>query len=167
MIDYAKLDQTWLVITPQSPFKETADLQDQGMRLEMVQSCIEDNPKLFASDVEFDLPRPNYTIDTLKKLQLDNPHHSFVLIMGEDNIVNFEKWKSYEQILQMVEVFVYPRPNTPDSYFKTHPKVTVVSCPLLDISSSFIRESIQNKHSIKYMVHSNVETIISKNNYFL
>ena len=161
MIDYANLDQTWLVITPQSPFKINDDILDQEKRLEMIQLSIADNPKLKASNVEFAMPKPNYTAFTLQKLQSENIDKTFVLIMGEDNLQQLHKWKNFEYILENFEIYVYPRPNTETSILKSHPKVTIVNTPLLDISSTFIRESVSKGYSAKYKVHDRIIDLIA------
>lgn len=160
MIHLAQLDEVWLVVTPQNPFKINADLMDENERMKMVKIAIKDNSKLKSCDIEFNLPKPNYTIDTLIYLQKAHPENKFYLVIGEDNLVNFDKWKDYNLIFENFEVLVYPRPYTPNSTFKIHPRVHIYNCPLLDISSTYIRENLKYGKSIKYLVHDEVEKYI-------
>lgn len=160
MLDLATLDEVWLVVTPQNPFKINVELMDENERMKMVNLAIKDNPKLKSCAVEFDLPKPNYTIDTLLYLKKKHPENTFFLIIGEDNLVHFDKWKDYNLIFENVEVLVYPRPDTPNTPFKVHHRVHLYNCPLLDISSTLIRENLKNGKSIKYLVHNEVEKYI-------
>lgn len=160
MIDLAHLDEVWLVVTPQNPFKQKSDLMDENDRLNMVNIATKDNPKLKSSAIEFDLPQPNYTIDTLYFLKNKHPENQFFLVIGEDSLVHFDKWKDYNHILESFEVLVYPRPYTPNTQLKMHPRVHFYNCPLLDISSSSIRENLKYGKSIKYLVHDEVEKYI-------
>lgn len=163
MIDMAGLDEVWLVVTPLNPFKKHTELLDEKERLLMVEIAIKSNPKLKSSDIEFGLPKPNYTIDTLMHLQNMYPKHIFYLLMGEDNLVKFDQWKDYERIFENFEVLVYPRPYTPNTQLKIHPRVHIFNCPLLDISSTYVRENIKYGKSIKYLVPENVEEYIMRN----
>jgi nicotinate-nucleotide adenylyltransferase len=162
MVDLANLDEVWLVVTPLNPFKKADDLLDQNERLEMVNLAIKNNPKLKSSEIEFSLPQPNYTIDTLLHIKKIYPNDQFFLVIGEDNLVKFDQWKEYNKIFEEVEVLVYPRPYTPNSQFKIHPRVHIFNTPLLDISSTYIRENIKYGKSIKYLVAEEVEQFILK-----
>lgn len=162
MIELAGLDEVWLVVTPQNPFKINSELMDENVRLDLINIAIKDNPKLKSCDVEFGLPKPNYTIETLLHLQKKYKQNQFFLIIGEDNLVHFDKWKDYNLILNNVEVLVYPRPNSQNSKLKTHPRVHFYNCPMFDISSTYIRENLKNGKSIKYLVHEGVEKYILK-----
>jgi nicotinate-nucleotide adenylyltransferase len=155
------LDQVWFILSPQNPFKKNKSLLHEFDRYTLVEKAIADNFRLKVSDIEFNLPRPSYTVDTLAVISEKHPDHQFVLIMGEDNLVQFENWKNYEKILEYYQLYVYPRPETPEHNFKTHPKVKFIDAPLLDISATFIRNSIKEGKSIKYMVPEPVETYIS------
>lgn len=154
------LEQVWFIVSPQNPFKKNKSLLHEFDRLKMVEMAIADNFKLQVSDVEFSLPKPSYTIDTLTVLAERFPMHEFKLIMGEDNLVQFENWKNYEKILEYYELYVYPRPNTPAHNFKEHPKVKFIEAPLLDISATYIRNALQNKRPIRYMVPDAIEEYI-------
>jgi nicotinate-nucleotide adenylyltransferase len=160
MLDLAGLDEVWLVVTPLNPFKKKDELMDESERLKMVNMAISANPKLKSSDVEFSLPRPNYTYDTLMYLKNQFRDITFFLIIGEDNLVKFDQWKDYDLIFENFEVLVYPRPYTPNTQLKIHPRVHIFNCPLLDISSTYIRENIKYGKSIKYLVPEAVENYI-------
>lgn len=161
------LEQVWFVVSPQNPFKKTKSLLHEFDRLDMVERAIADNNRLKATDVEFLMPRPSYTIDTLRKLQEKFPQHTFTLIMGEDNLEQFANWKAYEGILTGFGLYVYPRPNSPITIFRDHPNVRLVQAPLLDISATFIRESIRANRSIRYMVPEVVEEIIVRKKFYV
>lgn len=162
MIDLALLDEVWLVVTPLNPFKKRDELLDENERLKMVNLAIGDNKKLRSSDIEFDLPKPNYSIETILFLKQKFPQNKFYLVMGEDNLLKFDQWKDYDKIFEEVEVLVYPRPYTPNTQLKIHPRVHIFNTPLLDISSTYIRENIKYGKSIKYLVPESVETYIMK-----
>ncbi|NBA85139.1 nicotinate-nucleotide adenylyltransferase [Emticicia sp. CRIBPO] len=154
------LDQVWFIVSPQNPFKKNKSLLHEFDRYTLVEKAIADNFKLKVNDVEFHLPKPSYTIDTLAVISEKNPGHEFILIMGEDNLVQFENWKNYEKILEYYQLYVYPRPETAEHNFKNHPKVKFIDAPLLDISATFIRNSLKEGKSIKYMVTEEVEEYI-------
>lgn len=160
MVELAQLDEVWLTVTPQNPFKHKHDLLDANERLHMVNLAIANNARLRSSDVEFNLEKPNYTIDTMLYLKDIYPQHTFYLVMGEDNLVKFDLWKDYELIFENCEVLVYPRPYTPNTQLKIHPRVHIFNCPLLDVSSTYIRENIKYGKSIKYLVPEVVENYI-------
>ncbi|MBO0932486.1 nicotinate (nicotinamide) nucleotide adenylyltransferase [Fibrella aquatilis] len=165
------LGQVWFVVSPQNPFKKTKSLLHEFDRLDMVERAIADNNRLKATDVEFSMPKPSYTIDTLDKLRSTFPQHTFRLIMGEDNLAQFANWKAHERILTEIGLYVYPRPAresvTMPSPFLTHANVRLVSAPLLDISATFIREAIRTNRSIRYMVPDVVEEMITRKKFYL
>jgi nicotinate-nucleotide adenylyltransferase len=161
------LSQVWLVVSPQNPFKKNKSLLHEFDRYEMVQRAIADNHKLRVTDVEFAMPRPSYTIDTLTKLQEKHPEHEFKLIVGEDNLGQFKNWKNYEKILEYYGLYVYQRPNAAPHDFGNHEAVRFVNAPMLDISATFIRECLKNNRPIKYMVTEAVEGMIYAKKYYL
>lgn len=154
------LDQVWFVVSPQNPFKKNKSLLHEFDRLTMVEKAIEDNFKMKAIDIEFRMPKPNYTIDTLTKIAETHPEKEFVLIMGEDNLVQFENWKNYDKILEYYKLYVYPRPNTAPHNFKDHPKVKFIEAPLLDISATYIRKCLKEGRPIRYLVRDEVAEYI-------
>jgi nicotinate-nucleotide adenylyltransferase len=161
------LAQVWFVVSPQNPFKKNSSLLHEFDRLDMVEKAIADNRLLRATDVEFNMPRPSYTIDTLNRLQEKYPEHTFKLIIGEDNLGQFGNWKNYEEILEKFGLYVYPRPNSAKSDFTEHPNVAFVKAPLLDISATFIRECIKNNKPIRYMIPETVEKYIELKRFYL
>ncbi|WP_205501681.1 nicotinate (nicotinamide) nucleotide adenylyltransferase [Rufibacter psychrotolerans] len=157
------LDTVWLVVSPQNPFKPSSSLLHEFDRLQMVRLAIADNAELGVTDIEFRMPKPSYTIDTLTYLQERYPTYQFALIMGEDNLATFHKWKNYEEILDHYEVLVYPRPGSakaPDA-ISNHPRVQLVPAPLLDISATFIRKCLKAGKSTRYLLAEPVEEYIT------
>ncbi|GAB3500396.1 nicotinate (nicotinamide) nucleotide adenylyltransferase [Spirosoma knui] len=161
------LDQVWFVVSPQNPFKKTKSLLHEFDRLDMVERAIADNSCLKATDIEFSMPKPSYTIDTLTRLGEKHPQHTFRLIIGEDNLEQFANWKNHDKILEFYGLSVYPRPRAAESPFKTHPNVQVVEAPLLDISATFIRDCIRRNRSIRYMVPEVVEEMIIRKKFYV
>ena len=161
------LDQVWFVVSPHNPLKNRNTLAKDQARLQMVRLAIEDNPKLKVSNIEFSLPKPSYTIDTMVYLHEKYPQHQFSLIMGSDNFASIEKWKNYELLLQRYPVYIYNRKDWP---LKTnlHKKADIrpQDMPLLDISSTFIRQSIMEGKSIRYMVPDNVWQYLEGSNLY-
>ncbi len=166
MAQNTDLNQVWFVVTPRNPFKKNNSLLHEFDRLTMVERAIAENYKLKVSDIEFNLPKPSYTIDTLTVLSEKHPDHEFVLIMGEDNLGQFENWKNFSQILEFYHLYVYGRTNTPEHKFNNHPKVQFIDAPLLDISATYIRKQIEEGKNIKYLVTEPVEDYIYLKNFY-
>lgn len=160
MANSGVLDQVWFVVSPQNPFKKAANLLHEFDRYDMVEKAIADNPKLKVSDIEFSMPKPSFTIDTLVRFTEKYPQNEFKLIIGEDNLGQFSKWKNANKILEYYGLLVYPRPKAEPHNYADHPKVTFIEAPLLDISATFIRNQIQSGKPIKYMVPEVVEGYI-------
>lgn len=160
MAEHTDLSKVWLVVSPHNPFKSEKSLLHEFDRYDMVKAAIADNYKLEVSDVEFHLPRPSYTIDTLTYLTEKHPGKEFKVIIGEDNLESFTKWKNYEQILNLYGLYVYPRPNVTNSDLKRHDRIRMVDAPLLDISATYIRNCVRNNKSIRYLVPEPVEQLI-------
>ena len=153
MAHHTDLDQVWFVVSPQNPFKKKSTLANDYDRLHLVQLAIEDNPKLRASNIEFGLPQPSYTIDTLTYLKEKYPEKSFTLIMGGDNLMTLPKWKNFELLIRDYRIFVYTRPNYELGRLAEHPSITLFDdVPQMDISASFIRNSIKNGQSVQYLL---------------
>ena len=168
LAEYSDLDQVWFVVTPQSPFKVKNSMLDNYQRLEMVYRATKDYPKLRPSDIEFSLPQPNYTINTLAYLQEKFPEHEFALIMGEDNLKSFHKWKNYELILEGYHLYVYPRisEGVIEPQFQKHKKVHFVNAPIMELSSTFIRNAIKDGKNIRPMLPENVWTYLDEMNFY-
>ncbi|SNR54855.1 nicotinate (nicotinamide) nucleotide adenylyltransferase [Lutibacter flavus] len=168
MAEFSDLDEVWFVITPMSPFKQKSSMLSNLHRLAIVNVAVENYPKLKTSDIEFKLPQPNYTINTLIHIEEKYPEHQFCLIMGEDNLKGFHKWKNYETILENYELYVYPRisEGKTESQFLKHPKVHTVNAPIVQVSSTFIRKAIKGKKDISTMLPSNVWKYIDEMNFY-
>jgi len=165
MQDRTDLDEVWFVVSPQNPFKKQKSLLHEFDRLKMLELAIADHFYFRASDVEFHMPRPSYTIDTLTYLSEKHPNHEFRLIVGGDNLTHFHKWKNFEVILAQYGLYVYPRPgDIPDL---KHSNIQYVSAPLMDISATFIRESVKNGNSVRYLLPQTVEDYIRDKKLFL
>lgn len=149
--EHTDLAEIWLVVTPQNPFKQKIRLLPNRQRFEMVYLATESYPKLKPSDIEFDLPKPNYTSDTLVYLEEKFPGKKFSLIIGEDNLVHFHKWKNYEVLLERYGLYVYPRKNDKPipKQFINHPKVRLVDAPEMEISSSKIRTWVKEGKNVR------------------
>jgi len=156
VLNFTDMDEVWFVISPQNPFKKKSNLLDSFDRLYLVQLAIGDNNRIRPSTIEFDMPIPSYTIDTLAYLKEKHEDYDFTLIMGSDNLVNFHKWKNYDIILKYYNIIVYMRPGYEDVPFLNHPRVKSLDAPLLEISSSFIRKLIKEGKSPQYLVPEKV-----------
>jgi nicotinate-nucleotide adenylyltransferase len=156
MVEHTDLEQVWLVVSPHNPHKKKSTLANDYERLHMVNLAVEDNPALKSSNIEFSLPKPSYTIDTLTYLSEKYPSNEFVLIMGGDNLATLHKWKNYEQILEYYQVYVYQRPSYELGELASHSSVQLFEAPLMQISASFIRKSINGGKSIRYLVTDKV-----------
>jgi nicotinate-nucleotide adenylyltransferase len=168
MAEFSELDEIWLVVTPHNPFKKKSTLLDNHHRLEMVRLATEHYPKLKPSTVEFDLPQPNYTVNTLAVLEEKYPDYMFNLIMGEDNLKSLHKWKNHDVILERYGIFVYPRisEGVIEHQFKDHPKITKVKAPIMEISSTFIRSSIADKKNIRPLLPEHVWSYADEMNFY-
>jgi len=165
-VETTDLEEVWFIVTPQNPFKKNQSLLHEFDRYDMVNAAISDNLKLRVSDIEFNLPRPSYTINTLTYLSDKYPTHSFVLIIGEDNLDQFKNWKNYNQILEQYALYVYPRPESTTSDLMNHPHVQMVDAPLIEISATYIRNLIRQGKSIRYLVSKEVEDLILSRKYY-
>jgi nicotinate-nucleotide adenylyltransferase len=167
MLEFTDLDQLWMVVTPQNPFKQKESMLKDYDRLHLVKLAIGDNLKMKASDIEFGLPQPNYTSNTLAYLEEKFPDHQFVLIMGADNLQHFHKWKNHEHILNAHELYVYPRLDSDgggDLGF--HNKVKMVDAPIMKISSSFIRKAISQGKDVSHYMPDAVAAYIKEMNLY-
>ena len=170
MLVYGELDQIWFIVSPHNPLKKKSSLLHERHRLRLVELAIGDNPKLKASDIEFNLPQPSFTVNTLILLQEKYPKLQFALIMGEDNLQSFHRWKNYEEILQRHELFIYPRqdkqPITGHPDVIHHPSVRHIEAPLMEISSTAIRQAIHEKKDIRYFMPQPVWDYIKEMHFY-
>ncbi len=142
MLEHAPVDEIWFVLSPQNPLKNPDVLWSEEKRFDLLESAIGERSKMSVCTIEWDMPRPSYTIDTLKRLSETYANTEFSIIMGADSLQSIEQWKSFENILNRYKIFVYPRPNVaPNAHFK-HPNVTIFDAPLMDISSTQIRNNL-------------------------
>jgi nicotinate-nucleotide adenylyltransferase len=151
MATQTDLDRVWLVVSPQNPLKPKKTLARDHDRLHLVRLGIGDNPLLEVSNVEFGLPKPSYTVDTLAYLREKYPEREFALIMGGDNLASLHQWKNYEFLLANYDIYVYNRPSADLGERATHPRVRIFEAPLLDISATYIRECLRNRKSVRYL----------------
>jgi len=156
MLEFTEIDELWFVVSPQNPLKQKASLAPDYHRLEMVKLALEENYKMRVCDIEFKMPKPSYTIDTLTYLSEKYPSKKFSIIMGADNLKSFNKWKNFEIILNSYKIFIYPRLgyNSNNNEYKGNIKFT--EAPIIEISSTFIRDAIKNGKNIRYFLNEKV-----------
>lgn len=160
-------DELWFVVSPRNPLKDQKDLIDEYLRLDMVILAISKIKGLKASDVEFSMPTPSYTIDTLHKLSANFPEQEFSIIIGSDNVFSFSKWKNYRGILDEYKVFVYPRKGFDfNEYADEYPEMSLLNSPMVDISSTQIRNAIAQNEPIYQWINPDVESFIIENELF-
>ena len=166
IVEFSDIEQLWFMVSPQNPLKQQATLLADHHRYEMVYLAIEEYPKFRASNFEFSLPKPSYTINTLTHLQEKYPMHEFVLIMGSDSLETLHKWKNYELLLEKYSIIVYPRPDYKKCEFENHPHVSMFEAPLMEISASFIRNSIKSGKNIKAFLPPKVWEYMDEMNFY-
>ncbi|MDE0535271.1 nicotinate (nicotinamide) nucleotide adenylyltransferase [Tenacibaculum sp. L6] len=168
MVEYSDLDEIWMVVTPHNPFKKKNSLLDNHHRLDMVYLATEEYEKIQPSDIEFRLPQPNYTINTLAHISEKHPNYIFSLIMGEDNLKSLHKWKNYEAILEDYHIYVYPRVSEGivENQFKNHEKIHRVDAPIVEVSSTMIRKAIKEEKNCKPLLPYKVWKYIDEMNFY-
>lgn len=177
MVEFSDLDEIWFVVTPHNPHKVKKSLLKDYHRLAMVEIALESYPKLKGSNIEFNLPQPNYTVNTLAYLEEKYPNREFCLIMGEDNLKSLHKWKNYDVILNRFPIYVYPRISEGEvdhQFFTTnaggerkyHPQITLIPAPIMELSSTFIREAVKNKKDIRPMLPEGVWKYLDEMNFY-
>lgn len=168
MVENSDLHEVWMVVTPHNPFKKKSSLLENHHRFELVYRATENYEKLKPSDIEFKLPQPNYTVHTLAHISDTYQDKDFCLIMGEDNLKSFHKWKNYETILEHHHIYVYPRISNGvvEHQFKDHPKIHKVDAPIIELSSTMIRKGIKNKKNIKPLLTNEVWQYIDEMNFY-
>ena len=166
MLSFTDLESLWFIVSPHNPLKEKSSLLANNHRLELVKLAIGINNKMKASNIEFKLTQPSYTVNTLAHLQEKFPKNVFSLIMGSDNLQSFHKWKNYEHILEHYQLYVYPRPGYDGGALRNHKNIKLINAPLVEITSSFIRDAIKNKKEVRYFMPESVYEYLSEMNFF-
>lgn len=169
LVEFSDLDAVWLIVTPNSPFKKKSSLLEDHHRYRLAEIATEDYPRLQPSKIEFNLPQPNYTVNTLAYITEKYPQHHFNLIMGEDNLASLHKWKNYEVILENHHIYVYPRiysGKKPEPEIKNHPKIHKVAAPIMEISATFIRNAIAEGKNIRPLLPHNVWKYMDEMNFY-
>lgn len=166
MLQQGGVDEVWLVVSPQNPLKERATLLADHHRLQMVQRAVDDNYRLRVCDIEMHLPIPSYTVVTLAALQDKYPDREFCLVMGSDNLATFDRWRNYQYILDNYHLLVYPRPGSEHCKFASHPNVTLVDVPMIDISSSYIRQQIAAGRDVRYLLTEPVYNYLTEMHFY-
>ena len=168
MVEYSDLDEIWMVVTPHNPHKNKSSLLANHHRFELVYLAVQKYDKIKPSDIEFKLPQPNYTINTLAHINEKYPQHEFSLIMGEDNLKSFHKWKNFETILENHHLYCYPRISEVEikSNFNNHPKIHKIEAQVIQLSASLIREGIKNKKNVAPMLPIETWKYIDEMNFY-
>ena len=171
LVEYADLDEVWFVVTPHNPHKQKKTLLNDNHRYQMVQIAVEDYPKLKVSNIEFGLSQPNYTVITMLHLREKYPNHQFSLLMGEDNIQSFHKWKNYDSIIENHDIYVYPRKFSGKEkiakIMQDYPKkIHNLDAPIVEISSTFVRKAIKEKKNIKPLLENKVYVYLDEMNFY-
>lgn len=166
MVEFSDLDEVWFVVSPHNPLKNKNTLLNDYDRLEMVRLAINDFHKFKVSNIEFSLPQPSYTVNTLAHLKEKYPDKTFNLIMGSDNLCNFHKWKNNERIIENHKLYVYPRKNETESQFSNHKNVVLINAPEMEISSTSIREAIKNGKDLRFFLPEKVYQMIDKQGFY-
>ncbi|HPE74548.1 MAG TPA: nicotinate (nicotinamide) nucleotide adenylyltransferase [Draconibacterium sp.] len=167
LVEYTGIDQLWFVVSPQNPFKKKENLLADYHRLELVNRAIENDNRFRASNIEFNLPKPSYTIDTLTYLQERHPDYNFSILMGSDNLESFYKWKNSEIIIENYGIIVYPRPGFDLTKVPEHKNISVVpNAPLMEISSSFIRNAIKEGKDVRHFMPEKAWIYLDEMNFY-
>ncbi len=166
MVEFTDIEKVWFVVSPHNPLKNKKSLLDQNQRLHMVNLAIGDSDLFKSNSIEFSLSQPSYTINTLAHLNEKFPQHTFSLIIGQDNLSSFHKWKNYEEIIKRFKLYVYPRPNAEASDLDLHKNVIMTEAPLIEISSTFIRNALLEKKNVSFFVPESVWNYIDEMSFY-
>jgi nicotinate-nucleotide adenylyltransferase len=166
MVEYADIDQVWMVISPHNPLKEKKSLIASHHRYAMVNLAVEDEPRFKACNIELKLPKPSYTIDTLIRLDEKYPDHEFLLIAGTDIFPTFHKWKNYQELIKHYWIYAYKRPGFDIGTYKDHYHIKLFDAPQMDISASFIRQAIKEKRDIRHFLPPKVYQYITEMHFY-
>ena len=152
LVEFSDLDELWFVVSPQNPLKKKEDLMDDADRLRMVELAIGDDPRMKASDIEFGLPKPSYTINTLRALKAQYPEDQFVFICGMDSLQGLPRWREYQAIIDGYELLVFPRKGYYGGELIHHPHVKVLETPIIEVSSTFIRKCLKEGRDVRHFM---------------
>ena len=168
LVEYSDLDEIWMVVTPHNPHKKKSSLLANHHRFELVYLALQKYTKIKPSDIEFKLPQPNYTVNTLAHINEKYPQHEFSLIMGEDNLKSFHKWKNYDVILENHTIYCYPRISNGEikSKLENHPKIHKIDAPIIEISATLIRQGIKNNKNVAPMLSVETWKYIDEMNFY-
>jgi len=166
LVEFSDLDELWFVVTPQNPLKQKAELLDDAERLKMVQLAVDGDPRFHVSDIEMHLPRPSYTINTLTALSEQHPDCQFVFICGMDSLQNLTRWYQYQNILDNYKLLVFPREGYDGGELANHPSVTILKTPILEISSTFIRQCIKEGRDVRHFVPEKVFCYLQQRDFY-
>lgn len=166
LVEFSDLDELWFVVTPQNPLKKKEDLLDDDERLKMVQLALGDDPRFHVSDIEMHLPTPSYTINTLTALSEQHPDCEFVFICGMDSLQNFKNWREYQKILDNYELLVFPREGYDGGDLINYPSVTVLKTPILEISSTFIRQCVKEGRDVRHFMTEKAFLYMKENRFY-
>ena len=167
MLSFTEIDELWFVVSPHNPFKTRQNMLSENDRLHLVNLAIEGYPEYRSCSIEFRMPKPSYTIDTLARLADRHQKRRFALIMGSDNLEQFHKWKNSEVIVANYHRYIYPRPKTPPHLLENISNATIVNAPLMDISSSLIRRAINEKRDMPFFLHGKVYQYIKEMQFYV
>ena len=165
VINNTDLKQVWMIVSPQNPLKKSNSLLNEYDRLHLLQSALEGETKIKASSIEFNLPKPSYTIHTLTYLKEKYKQHQFSIIMGSDSYTNIKKWKNYELIILNYEIYIYERIGYPIEN-NDNAQINLLEAPIIQISSSTIRDNLKKGKSIRYLVPDSVNLQVKENKYY-
>ena len=166
MVEFTEINQLWFVVSPHNPHKKKTNLLDDYQRLEMVHRAVDTDERFRVSNIEFNLPKPSYTVDTLAYLKDKHPDYEFKILMGSDNLENFHKWKNYETIIENYGVIVYPRPGFDKINYKEHANIKMTDAPMMDISSTFIRNAIQQGKDVRHFLPAKTWEYLEEMNFY-
>ncbi|HKI89353.1 MAG TPA: nicotinate (nicotinamide) nucleotide adenylyltransferase [Draconibacterium sp.] len=166
IVDYADIDELWFVVSPQNPHKKKQNLLNDYHRLEMVHRAVDNDNRFRVSNIEFSLPKPSYTIDTLSYLKDQFPKHHFKIIMGSDNLEKLHKWKNYEQIVENFGIIIYPRPGFEPSKYELPSTAEIANAPQMDISSTFIRKAIHDGKDVRHFLPQKTWEYLDEMNFY-
>ena len=166
LVEFSDLDELWFVVTPQNPLKKKEALLDDDERLKMVQLALGNDARFFVSDIEMHLPTPSYTINTLTSLSEQNPDVEFVFICGMDSLQNMKNWREYQKILDNYELLVFPREGYDGGELVNYPSVTVLKTPILEISSTFIRQCVKEGCDVRHFMPEKAFTYMKERGFF-